>query len=64
MTQISEARKQKNRANFQFAAEMLDQMQEVFGDGCRIEYAAENGKTIGKLGPNGVRPVIERKTEK
>jgi hypothetical protein len=60
MAQTSDS-KSKNRAQFPFAARIVDELREVFGDGVTIEWAEENGQQIGKKGPDGVRPNIERK---
>ncbi len=64
MTARSSDNKQENRDNFPFAAGIVDELREVFGDGVRIQWAEENGKTIGKKGPDGVRPVIEKRQAK
>lgn len=37
----------KNRADFPNAASVLDEFKTHFGDGVKLVYAAENGKTIG-----------------
>lgn len=63
MARSSES-KQQNRAQFPFAARIVDELREVFGDGVRIEWAEENGRQIGNKGQDGVRPVIDRKTKK
>lgn len=64
MTRRSSDGKAQNRAQFPFAARIVDELREVFGDCVKIEWAEENGQQIGKKGPDGVRPVIERKREK
>jgi hypothetical protein len=60
----SESRKQKNREAFPFATQIIDELREVLGEGVRIEWAEENGQTIGKKGPDGVRPTIEKRQTK
>lgn len=39
----------KNRAEFPNAAAILDEFRKHFGEGVKLVYAAENGKTIGKV---------------
>ncbi len=51
----------RNREAFPQAAGFVDAMRAVFGPGVVLEYAEEGGRTIGKLGPDGV-PVIEKNT--
>lgn len=43
---------------------MLDELREAGFVNARIVWAEENGKQVGKKGPDGVHPVIERKREK
>lgn len=38
----------KNRAEFPNAAAVLDEFRRHFGEGVKLVFAAENGKTIGK----------------
>ena len=38
----------KNRAKFPFAANIMDELREVFGDGVALNYAAENGHVVGR----------------
>lgn len=64
MTARSSDKKQDNRANFPFAAGIVDELREVFGNDVKIEWAEENGQTIGKKGPDGVRPTIEKRRDK
>lgn len=61
MARNSDGNKADNRANFPFTASVVDALREVFGPGVRVQWASENGKTIGTLGPEGVQPTIERK---
>lgn len=61
---LAEQEKQKNRASFPFAAAILDELRPIFGETTRIVWAEENGKTVGNKGPDGVRPMIERKRDK
>lgn len=56
--------KDANRARFPFAAQIVDELREVFGDGVKVEWAEENGQQIGKRGPDGVPAVIVRKMKK
>lgn len=60
----TEQRRQSNRATFPFATRILDDLREVFGDGVRIQWAEENGKTVGTKGPDGVQPTIEKRQAK
>jgi hypothetical protein len=60
MSHQSSDGKDKNRALFPFAAQIVDELREVFGDGVKVQWADENGQQIGNKGPDGVRPVIER----
>jgi hypothetical protein len=55
----------RNRAQFPQTASIVDGLREVFGPGVRLEWAEENGGTIGKRGPDGVVPTIQKRiTEK
>jgi hypothetical protein len=54
---------QKNRDAFPFAAQMLDELRDAGFIEARVVWAEENGKQVGKKGPDGVRPVIERKRQ-
>lgn len=42
------AERAANRANFPRAAEVLDEFRAVFGKGCQLRWASENGREIGK----------------
>lgn len=46
MTQ--EEKREKFRAEFPLSAQSADLFRELFGDGVRLIYAEENGKTIGR----------------
>ena len=61
---VIEQRRQNNRATFPFATQILDDLRDVFGDGVRIQWAEENGKTVGTKGPDGVQPTIEKRQAK
>jgi hypothetical protein len=41
------AARQKNRDAFPFTATIIDDMRAHFGNGVRVSYAKENGKTVG-----------------
>ncbi len=41
------SQRDKNRADFPNAASVLDEFKKHFGEGLKLVYAAENGKTIG-----------------
>lgn len=43
-----EEKKALFRAEFPLSAESADLFRGLFGDGVRLEYAEENGKTIGR----------------
>lgn len=60
----TEKSKQKNRDAFPFAAQMLDELRDAGFVDARVVWAEEGGKEVGKNGPDGVRPVIERKVDK
>lgn len=49
-----------NRAAFPETARMVDELRAVFGPGVALIWAEENGQTIGKKGPDGVVPTIEK----
>lgn len=61
---MTEQGKQKNRDLFPFAAAKLDELRAIFGEDTRIVYAEQDGIKVGKWGPVGVRPNVERWTEK
>lgn len=42
---------QTNRANFPFTAQIVDAFRKEFGEGIKLIYAEEGGKTIGKKPP-------------
>jgi hypothetical protein len=42
-----EEQSQRNRADFPYAAEMLAHYRSIFGEGCKLKWASENGKEIG-----------------
>lgn len=57
--------KTQNRAQFPFAATVVDELRAVFGEDTRVTWARENGHEIGTRGPDGVVPVLQkRKAEK
>jgi len=61
---LTEQAKQNNRELFSFAAAILDELRPIFGEDTRIVYAEENGRSVGKKGPDGVPAVIvKRKTK-
>lgn len=60
----TEQANQKNSDRFPFAAKVRDELREVFGPGVQVEYAEENGHVFGTKGPDGVRPVIEKRQAK
>ena len=60
----TEADKKKNRDLFPFAAAKLDELREIFGADTKVVWAEENGREVGKKGPDGVPAVIERKVDK
>ena len=60
---------ERNRSEFPNAAAIVDEFKKHFGDGVKLLYAAENGKSIGNpsAGENGgtwVTPVIFIKPQK
>lgn len=53
------AEKDKNRADFPFAASIIDDLRKHFGPGVEITWASENGREVGRKSKNdGVVPVI------
>ncbi|MDP1925752.1 MAG: hypothetical protein Q8K57_13340 [Thiobacillus sp.] len=46
--------KDKNRAAFPHSAALVDELREIFGADVKLEWAEENGRTIGKKGADGV----------
>jgi hypothetical protein len=63
MSQDQQDRAAQNRAMFPETARFVDEMREAFGPDVRLVWASENGREIGERGPDGVQPVIERRTE-
>lgn len=43
-----ETRAAANRANFPYAAGVMDELRKQFGPGVRLVYAEENGQTLGR----------------
>lgn len=48
----------QNRADFPFAAEKVDELRAVFGDGVKLLWASENGREIGRRGAEGIVVVV------
>ncbi len=48
----------QNRAAFPQTAQFVDEMREAFGQDVKLVWAEENGRTLGKKGPDGV-PVTQ-----
>lgn len=46
---------EKNRAAFPETARLVDGLREVFGPDVTLTWACENGREIGKRGPDGVQ---------
>lgn len=57
---MSEEQSARNRALFPETARFVDDMRAAFGPAVALEFVEENGRTIGKPGPAGVQPVIEK----
>lgn len=59
--------KENNRAAFPQTAKLVDDLRDIFGAGVKLEWVCENGREVGKRGPEGVqatqvyRPVTEIK---
>lgn len=64
MARNSDDSKVKNRASFPFTAGVVDALREVFGPGVRVQWAEENGVTIGERGPDGVQPNLIKTRQK
>ncbi len=60
----SDGNKADNRASFPFTASVVDELREIFGPGVRVQWAEENGKTIGTRGPEGVQPNLIKTRQK
>lgn len=43
------SQRDKNRADFPYAAQLLDEYRKVFGEGVKLVYAKENGNEIGNF---------------
>jgi hypothetical protein len=56
------SQRDKNRADFPMAAMLLDELKKHFGEGVKLVYASENGKTIGKVdaGESGHYLTVDR----
>lgn len=61
MTSDRDSRASRNREAFPEAARFVDEMRAVFGPRVVLEWAEEGGRTIGKRGPDGGQPIIEKK---
>lgn len=46
---------ESNRAAFPETARLVDGLREVFGADATLTWASENGREIGKRGPDGVQ---------
>lgn len=64
MARNSDDSKAQNRASFPFTASVVDALREVFGPGVRVQWAKENGFTIGERGPDGVQPNLIKTRQK
>lgn len=40
---------EQNRANFPETAKIIDDFRDVFGEDCKLLWAIENGRTLGKV---------------
>lgn len=50
----------QNRERMPIIAAWVDQMRELFGE-VRVNYVNENGIELGKRGPEGVVPQLEKR---
>lgn len=45
--------RERNRADFPHAAQRMDELREVFGEGVRLVWAMEGSKAVGKRNEGG-----------
>ena len=57
---MNQAAREKNRGDFPTAAAVVDELREEFGDGVKLSYAKENGRSVGVIWEDRMAQILKK----